>query len=56
MAAALLVAIAALLLKQPLRLKKDDAALTALAVIFLLGDLNILTAFGQNLLKPLKLR
>ena len=50
-AAALLLAIAALPLKQPWRLKKDEAAATTIVRIFLIGGYNILTAFGQNFIE-----
>ena len=53
-AAAFLLGTATLLIKQPLRLKKDEAASTALVGIFLIGGFNVLTAFGQTFIEASK--
>ena len=53
-AAALVLAIATILLKQPLRLKKNEAAATAIVGVFLIGGFNVLTAFGQLFIEASK--
>jgi len=53
-AAALILAIVVTLLKQPLRLKKDEAIATATVGIFLICGFNVLTAFGQVFLESSK--
>ncbi|MFZ9021330.1 MAG: DMT family transporter, partial [Paracoccaceae bacterium] len=53
-AAAFVLGIATILLKQPLRLKKDEAAATAIVGVFLIGGFNVLTAFGQLFLEASK--
>lgn len=53
-AAAFVLGIATILLKQPLRLKKDEAAATAIVGVFLIAGFNVLTAFGQLFLEASK--
>ena len=53
-AAASILAVVVTIIKQPLRLKKDEALATSIVGIFLIFGFNVLTAFGQIFLESSK--
>lgn len=53
-AAASILAVVVTIIKQPLRLKKDEALATSIVGVFLIFGFNVLTAFGQIFLESSK--
>ena len=53
-AAASILAVVVTIIKQPLRLKKDEALATSIVGVFLIFGFNVLTAFGQIFLETSK--
>ena len=53
-AAASILAVVVTIIKQPLRLKKDEALATSIVSVFLIFCFNVLTAFGQIFLESSK--
>ena len=53
-AAASILAVVVTIIKQPLRLKKDEALATSIVGVFLIFGFNVLTAFGQICLESSK--
>ena len=53
-AAASILAVVVTIIKQPLRLKKDEALATCIVGVFLIFGFNVLTAFGQIFLESSK--